>query len=175
MHINALKQLLASHFSALQKSEMVTNHSKNCGYEKELCTILGMTYTDSRISDAEWDSILLEFKKGNLWVNAIRIAEQAQETPFQEVYWLHFGINKNAERLDEIICFKLSDFIKLLGLDDSKQATTVLESYNYAKSRGCGNNNQWSVTPDRLREIAQFIVRNEDYKPRGETVQIVQS
>ena len=147
MHINALKQLLASHFSALQKSEMVTNHSKNCGYEKELCTILGMTYTDSRISDAEWDSI----------------------------YWLHFGINKNAERLDEIICFKLSDFIKLLGLDDSKQATTVLESYNYAKSRGCGNNNQWSVTPDRLREIAQFIVRNEDYKPRGETVQIVQS
>jgi len=175
--MNILKEHLVFCFPALQKSEMVINPSKNSGYEKEICNILGMDCVDNRYMDATWDKILypIELKKGNVWVNAIRIAEQSLETPFQEVLWIYFNINKHHKRIDEIICFKLSDFIKLIGLDDVDQANAIISSYKFATSRGCGNNNQWSVNPSQIRDIAQFTIEHPDYSPRKRRVEVTLS
>lgn len=167
----ALKEHLESRFPNLHKSEMVRNPAKNSGYENDLRSILGMNEPPQelkRICDAIWSQLAdpIEFKKGNIWFDAIRIAEQALTQPFREVIWIHFGISKSAKRINRITCFKLSNFIKLIGLNNSVQAEAILASYRYARSRGCNNNNQWSVTPDKLEDIAEFVIRHSNYSQR---------
>jgi len=49
---------------------------KNSGYDGAICQTLGMNPQKSRYWDAEWQGMLLEFKKGkSIWLDLVRYSE----------------------------------------------------------------------------------------------------
>jgi len=168
-----LAEHIHARFGNLNQSVLVNNPAKNSGYESDLASRLGMDEPPKdmrRICDAIWSQIKypIEFKKGNIWVDAVRVAQQALNTPFREVIWIHFAISKSAKRVNRITAFKLSRFIEMIGLNDPVQAKSVIALYDFARSRGCNNNNQWSTTPDNIEDIAEFVIRHSDYNRKTE-------
>jgi hypothetical protein len=159
-----LKELLENHLCELDQSSISTNASKNSGYEKEVCAILGMKLSRTRLADAVWGSYLVEFKKGGpLWINVVRIAEQYQATPFQDVVWIIFRVNRTAKRVNEIIVLTLSDLIGFFHMDD-EFAAWAIRGRDWAKERGFESNNQWRImSHDNLRKASRFVVTHPKY------------
>ena len=121
----------------------------------------------NRSSDASWPPIgeKFEFKKGTCWIDVIRLVEQAEMIPFVEILILYFKINKPRNRLDEIICIRMSDLIERLKLNDNDNRAHIRADDKNAKKCGVLHNNQYSLTPTQLRDFARFIIRHDDYTP----------
>ena len=131
---------------------------KNTSYENDICGLLGMTPHKSRYWDAEWNGILLEFKKGkSIWLDLVRYSEillQVDRDASKETTTIFFIPDKSKTHIEEIIVVNTKTLIEKLCLNEEMARTLIALSKIVPRSL----NAQASLTPNDIKNISQWKI-----------------
>jgi len=151
---NSIEQHLKDHKKNL-KGEWV---GKNSGYDGAICEILGMTPRKSRYWDAEWQGILLEFKKGkSIWLDLVRYSEillRVTTEASRPTITLFFVPCPYRYEIGEIVVVETNRLIEKLKLNEKIASSLVALNKHVPRQL----NAQASLTLADIREIARAII-----------------
>ena len=151
---DSIEQHLRTHKKAL-KGWWV---EKNSGYDRAICEALDMTPRKSRYWDAEWQGMLLEFKKGkSIWLDLVRYSEillKVTTEASQPTITLFFVPSPSRDEIEEIVVVDTNHLIEKLKLNDEIASSLVALNKHVPRQL----NAQASLTLADIRKIAQVII-----------------
>jgi len=122
---NSIEQHLKDHKKDLN-GEWV---GKNSGYDGAICEVLGMTPRKSRYWDAEWQGMLLEFKKGkSIWLDLVRYSEillRVTTEASKPTITLFFVPDPYRYEIEEIVVVETNHLIEKLKLNEEIAGSLV--------------------------------------------------
>ena len=131
---------------------------KEYGYDGAICEVLGMIPRKSRYSDAEWQGMLLEFKKGkSIWLDLVRYSEillKVTTEASRPTITLFFVPGPYRYEIEEIIVFETNHLLEKLKLNEKIASSLVALNEHVPRQL----NAQASLTLADIREIAQAII-----------------
>jgi len=149
---------LKGHLYILKKELKGYWIEKRSGYDKDICKILKMMPRKSRYWDAEWNGLLLEFKKGrSIWLDLVRYSEILLKVSLdasRETTTLFFIPNRVENTIEEILVVDTKRLIERLCLTD-EIASRLVELNKHVPRQ---LNAQASLTLSDVRNISHWII-----------------
>jgi len=131
---------------------------KNSGYDGAICEALGMTPLKSRYWDAEWQGMLLEFKKGkSIWLDLVRYSEillRVTTDASKPTLTLFFVPGSYRYKIEEIVVVDTNCLIEKLQLNEKIASDLVALNDHVPRQL----NAQASLTLRDIKEIAKVII-----------------
>lgn len=135
--------------------------SKNSGYEKEACVMLGFNCERKRYWDSEYKGLYIEIKKGkSIWLDEIRYCEIfmsdkiENEECKQETITMFLIPSKDKERIENIILVNTRKIIQFLNINAEWAEILLNRKKEIVRSINC----QQSMTMKDLKSIADYII-----------------
>ena len=153
---NILKTQLKKKIKKMQGDFVVLSNS----YEKYFCELMNWETVNSRYYDCTDGNTHIELKKGQnqMWFDMVRYAEIHLGIGKQDTITLYINYNKKEKKVKEIYVIPTQKIIDFLGMTDVKARICI----KMMKSAPRGLNMQASATKIDLREMASYIVKNNN-------------
>jgi hypothetical protein len=131
---------------------------KNNGYEGYICEALNMIPRKSRYWDAEWQGVLLEFKKGrSIWLDLVRYSEillKVTTEASQPTITLFFVPSPSRDDIEEIVITDTDRLIEKLKLNEEIASSLIALNKHVPRQL----NAQASLTLSDVRKMARAII-----------------
>lgn len=141
---------------------------KNCNYEGDICSKLGMHKQTLRYWDATWEGLNIEFKKGrSIWLDLVRYSEilmkinsDASKKTISLFFIHNIDTDKKKHRTEivKIIAVDTSKIIEKLNLEMGQAKALIALHKNLRENSKKTLNAQVSMTVKQIENIADFVV-----------------
>tara|TARA_B100001093_G_scaffold442971_1_gene445018 strand:- start:110 stop:568 length:459 start_codon:yes stop_codon:yes gene_type:complete len=132
--------------------------SKNSGYEKEACEILGFNCETKRYWDCKHNGTYIEIKKGkSIWLDDVRYCEifmRDNEECKKETITMFLIPSKDKKRIENIILVDTRKIIKFLKINAEWAEMLLNRKKEISRSLNCLQ----SMTIKDLKSIADYII-----------------
>lgn len=132
--------------------------SKQSSYEKDMCTLLGFTYSSSRYWDCEYNGLHIEIKKGrSIWLDEVRYCEillQTNEACKTHTVTMFIIPSADKRSIQTIYLVDTKKLISFMKLTEEWAKILLCRHKEVTRSLNC----QQSMTLLDVRKIADYII-----------------